>query len=207
MEESSLEQLLRLRPETLPYRDNVFPLKQHVFKFYSSLLDHCLAELLSNLAVGVDAPCIAVIALCFVFYNFCRTHKSLRVSPAMAAGGSDRLWPLEDIVAKIDEMAPAPKAARALLRSVRPNSIRCAAEKVALRSAFGGSRMRGYWLYCLEGSNKITRSEWIESESDEDAIMIARAKKHPVSCELWQRDRKVATIPAVHSPERPKNSN
>jgi IS1 family transposase len=52
---------------------------------------------------------IMAIALYFVFYNFCRIHKALRVSPAMAAGVTDRLWSLEDVVAKIDEMAPAPK--------------------------------------------------------------------------------------------------
>jgi IS1 family transposase len=52
---------------------------------------------------------IHAIALYFVFYNFCRIHKSLRVSPAMAAGVSDRLWSLEDVVAKIDDLAPAPK--------------------------------------------------------------------------------------------------
>lgn len=52
---------------------------------------------------------VAVLALYFVFYNFCRIHKSLRVSPAMAAGISERLWSLEDVVAKIDELAPAPK--------------------------------------------------------------------------------------------------
>jgi IS1 family transposase len=49
------------------------------------------------------------LALYFVFYNFCRIHKSLRVSPAMAAGISERLWSFEDIVAKIVEMAPAAK--------------------------------------------------------------------------------------------------
>jgi IS1 family transposase len=52
---------------------------------------------------------VAALALYFVFYNFCRIHKSLRVSPAMVAGVSDQLWTLEDVVAKIDEMAPAPK--------------------------------------------------------------------------------------------------
>jgi IS1 family transposase len=49
---------------------------------------------------------IYALALYFAFYNFCRIHKSLRMSPAMAAGITDRLWSLEDIVAKIDEMAP-----------------------------------------------------------------------------------------------------
>lgn len=52
---------------------------------------------------------LMAIALYFVFYNFCRIHKSLRVTPAMAAGITDRLWSLEDVVAKIDELAPAPK--------------------------------------------------------------------------------------------------
>jgi IS1 family transposase len=51
---------------------------------------------------------IHALALYFAFYNFCRVHKSLRMSPAMAAGISDRLWSLEDIVAKIDEMAAPP---------------------------------------------------------------------------------------------------
>ena len=52
---------------------------------------------------------IHALALYFAFYNFCRIHKTLRVTPAMAAGITDRLWSLDDIVAKIDEMAPAPK--------------------------------------------------------------------------------------------------
>jgi IS1 family transposase len=42
------------------------------------------------------------LALYFVFYNFARIHKTLRVTPAMAAGISDRLWSMEDVVALID---------------------------------------------------------------------------------------------------------
>lgn len=42
------------------------------------------------------------LALYFMFYNFCRIHKTLKVTPAMAAGASDRLWNMEDIVALID---------------------------------------------------------------------------------------------------------
>lgn len=52
---------------------------------------------------------IHALALYFVFYNFTRIHKTLRMSPAMAAGITDRLWSLDDVVAKIDAMAPAPK--------------------------------------------------------------------------------------------------
>lgn len=48
---------------------------------------------------------IHALALYFVHYNLCRIHASLRVTPAMAAGITDRLWSLEDIVAKIDELA------------------------------------------------------------------------------------------------------
>jgi hypothetical protein len=33
-----------------------------------------------------------------MYYNFCRIHKTLRVTPAMAAGVSDHLWELEDVV-------------------------------------------------------------------------------------------------------------
>ena len=45
---------------------------------------------------------VHALALYFVHYNFCRIHKSLRVSPAMAAGITDRLWSFDDIIAKID---------------------------------------------------------------------------------------------------------
>jgi hypothetical protein len=32
-----------------------------------------------------------------MYYNFGRIHKTLRVTPAMEAGISDRVWSLEDI--------------------------------------------------------------------------------------------------------------
>ena len=52
---------------------------------------------------------VHALALYFAFYNFCRIHKTLRMSPAMAAGITDTLWSLEDVVAKTDAMATAPK--------------------------------------------------------------------------------------------------
>jgi hypothetical protein len=44
-----------------------------------------------------------------VFYNFVRIHKTRRVTPAMTAGISDRLWSMEDIVVLIDAAEGAPK--------------------------------------------------------------------------------------------------
>ncbi len=43
------------------------------------------------------------IALHYMFYNFCRIHKSLRCTPAMAANVTSRLWEIEDIIALLPE--------------------------------------------------------------------------------------------------------
>ena len=49
------------------------------------------------------------VALHFMNYNFIRIHKSLKVTPAMAAGVADRLWEVEDIVKLVDKMHHQPK--------------------------------------------------------------------------------------------------
>lgn len=49
------------------------------------------------------------VALHFMYYNYVRIHTSLRVTPAMAARLTDRLWSLEDIVALIEADETAPK--------------------------------------------------------------------------------------------------
>ena len=45
---------------------------------------------------------MAAIALHFMYYNFARIHQNLRMSPAMAAGVTDKLWDVEDIVALLE---------------------------------------------------------------------------------------------------------
>jgi hypothetical protein len=37
-----------------------------------------------------------------MYYNFARIHASLRMTPAMAAGVTDKLWEIADIVALIE---------------------------------------------------------------------------------------------------------
>jgi IS1 family transposase/transposase-like protein len=41
----------------------------------------------------------AALALHFAYYNFCRQHSSLRVTPAMQAGITDHVWKLEELIA------------------------------------------------------------------------------------------------------------
>lgn len=67
---------------------------------------------------------IHALALYFLIYNFTRLHKTPPMSPAMAAGITDRLWSLEDVITKIDEMAPAPKARGPYVRHPhKPNTV------------------------------------------------------------------------------------
>ena len=43
-----------------------------------------------------------------MYYNFVRIHSTLRMSPAMAAGVSDRLWEIGDIVKLVEDAEPKP---------------------------------------------------------------------------------------------------
>jgi len=51
------------------------------------------------------------VALHYMYYNFVRLHGKIRVTPAMAAGVTDRLWEVSDIVALV-EAADAPARKR-----------------------------------------------------------------------------------------------
>ena len=41
----------------------------------------------------------AALALYFAYYNFCRIHRTLRVTPAMEAGITDHIWTLRELLA------------------------------------------------------------------------------------------------------------
>lgn len=42
---------------------------------------------------------MAAISLHYMHYNFCRIHQTLRITPAMAAGVSDHVWSIDEVIA------------------------------------------------------------------------------------------------------------
>jgi IS1 family transposase len=52
---------------------------------------------------------IAALSLYFMFYNFCRVHQTLRVTPAMEAGIADHVWEIEEIMALLPEPEFGPR--------------------------------------------------------------------------------------------------
>jgi hypothetical protein len=38
-----------------------------------------------------------------MYYNFCRIHQTLRVTPAMAAGVTDHVWEIRDIISLLEK--------------------------------------------------------------------------------------------------------
>ena len=50
----------------------------------------------------------AMVSIFMHHYNFCRIHKTLRVTPAMEAGVTDKLHELTELVELIDARAPKP---------------------------------------------------------------------------------------------------
>jgi hypothetical protein len=52
----------------------------------------------------------AAIALYTMYFNFVRIHQTLRVTPAMAAGVTDKLWEVSDIVVMLEQWELANRA-------------------------------------------------------------------------------------------------
>ena len=46
----------------------------------------------------------AAVAIWFMYYNFCRVHQTLRVTPAMESGLSNHVWAIEELC----ELLPQP---------------------------------------------------------------------------------------------------
>jgi len=44
-----------------------------------------------------------MMAIYFMHYNFVRTHQTLKVTPAMAAGVTPKLWEMSDMVKVLEK--------------------------------------------------------------------------------------------------------
>jgi IS1 family transposase len=49
----------------------------------------------------------AAVALHFMYYNFCRVHQTLRVTPAMEAGLANHVWTLEELLGLLNTRSAA----------------------------------------------------------------------------------------------------
>ena len=58
------------------------------------------------------------IAMHFMYYNFCRIHASLPGTPAMAAGVTDRLWEVGDVVDLVRAAQPKPNRPKTYRRRI-----------------------------------------------------------------------------------------
>jgi IS1 family transposase len=87
-------------------------MRMHMRRF--TRLTNAFSKKLENHAYAV--------ALHQMFYNFTRIHQTLRVTPAMAAGVTDRLWDMNDLV-KVLEDWEADMATGGTTYEVRPDRI------------------------------------------------------------------------------------
>ncbi len=67
-------------------------MRMHMRRF--TRLTNAFSRKLTNLRYAV--------ALHFAYYNFCRVHQTLRVTPAMEAGIADHVWSIEELVSLLE---------------------------------------------------------------------------------------------------------
>ncbi len=72
---------------------NNLTMRMHMRRF--TRLTNAFSKKIENHAYAV--------ALHMMYYNFVRIHSTLRMTPAMAAGVSDRLWEIGDIVKLVED--------------------------------------------------------------------------------------------------------
>jgi hypothetical protein len=63
--------------------------------------------------------------------------------------------------------------------------------------------MANYRLYCLDGAGHISMAEWLEADTDEQAIAIAREMRPEAhKCEVWLQNRLVSRLNSAGQFER-----
>ena len=98
------------------------------------------------------------VALHSIYYNFVRVHQTLRVSPAMAAGVTDRLWDVTDMVDVLEDWE-AEQSKTFPIFSVREDKV---GGGYYVRALFGGGKTDR--VYGFPDAAKAV--EWVAQKSD-----------------------------------------
>jgi hypothetical protein len=78
---------------------------------------------------------VAAVALHFMYYNFIKIHGTLRVTPAMAAGVTDHLWEMTDVVRLVQEKEAADLGVKRAAKASRDSSFRPAGQSSAMKGS------------------------------------------------------------------------
>jgi hypothetical protein len=54
--------------------------------------------------------------------------------------------------------------------------------------------MADFRFYRLDGDGHVTKADWIEAKSDDEAIVLVRRMLGKAPFEIWERDRLVARV-------------
>jgi hypothetical protein len=90
----------------------------------------------------------AAIALHVMYYNFVRIHQTLKMSPAMAAGVSEKLWEVSDIVELVEQWEAA--------------NASSAIQFVVRKWAIGG----GYYVMIIQRGDEIDSIKGFDKEHE-----------------------------------------
>jgi len=101
----SKEALWRARPPRVQYISTSYVERQNL----SMRMGHHRFTRLTNAFSKKVTNHIHALSVYFMHYNFVRINQSLRCTPAMEAGVTDRLWDMADIVRITDEWEAAQK--------------------------------------------------------------------------------------------------
>ena len=74
----------------------------------------------------------AAVALFVAYFNFCRVHETLRVTPAMAAGLADHIWSIAELLTAALDAPPAPVAPLTPANDPQPIAVGMSAKQAGL---------------------------------------------------------------------------
>jgi hypothetical protein len=59
--------------------------------------------------------------------------------------------------------------------------------------------MKTYRVYSIDGNGRICGDRTIEAHNDQEAIFAVRSMKRDLNTEVWDRDRRIAKVPAYQA--------